>query len=396
MATHKLVVTYPSISDAQEATALVNRIAIVDAGTYLHDAPPYLRATCAAYSTDGAKLIIGLQYLFAGDPPFAVYDADSLAQESGWTPPTNNGAKAIRCAPGRFAILLGDSASLRVYSLTTKSLETTLTLPSSVWDFDFSPDGSRLAVLYSSGSLRVYNTSTWAIVAGTPAVTQAEWCAYSPDGTKFAIVPWTNDGWSLLMYNTADWSAITTGITGPGQARGVSWRGDSGAVCISNGYAPWLHVVTVPAFNPLTVWSPPVGMEMPGGLSARAVMAPDGRVAIGVGGPSVATRRACVLAADLQTVEFDGDPIRAWPTCLAWAPQPSYTLSGTVETDAAAPAPGRRVLAMHDATERIVGAATTGADGSYSITTPHADGHTVVLIEDNTRAQASGSGIVPV
>ena len=135
---------------------------------------------------------------------------------------------------------------------------------------------------------------------------------------------------------------------------------------------------------------------MPSGVRTgnytRVLMMPDGRVVVARDAP----RRVSLIGRDLQTVEYDLHASRAEVQSITLSPWLDNGIAGTVRDESDAPAAGRRVLAIHDASATVVGTATTAADGSYSMRSPQPDGHTVVLIEDGGRAQALGSGILPL
>ena len=393
MATHKLVICYEDDYDRQPF-AMLNTIA--DRYEYV----PRLPARVARFTPDGARLVVGGLRIAAGFKFLRVFNADTMIEETGWPGDDGTAAAALEVSANHIAILTG-STNLRAYSLTTKALVQTITLPSSCWGIAFSADGAYLAVTYSPGVLRVYDTATWSIVAGTPAPADADQIAFSPDGAYLAVAAFNGSAMQLYIYDVSTWAAVPTGIGSTPNyfpPKRITWRPDSKRVAV-------LGDAEILAWD-VPGWAvAPVVLPFPSGeyVDRDIAFLPDGRLAVGVQalGAYSATgeffmSRFAILSASLDSVDFDGLPIKRLPWGFGVAPGPTKRLSGSVETDTAAPAAGRRVLAMHDGTERIVGAATTAADGSYSISTPHADGHTVVLIESNTRAQASGSGIVPV
>lgn len=373
------------------------RLAIVDAATGRH--LPTLTYDpvgphCVAWSSDGQRLVVGRNAPWAYDLPlFSVYDASSLAEEPGWgAVPLNVNARRVSASATHVAVGTV-TKNLSVYDFATKALVHSAVLTGDIYALAWSPDGARLAV-GTSQEFRVYDTATWSTISGVTSRSWAFAAAFSPDGQYLAVGHGGGSATQLDLYDTATWTSIPTGVqvAFPAAAQSVSWRGDSGAVCLGVTKPPHAVVVTVPGLVPLTV-SAPAGTAQ--GEDAHVRMLPDGRLAISRS-PGVGHSLVSLLAPDLATIEQDLYPTGRTPMSIAVSPWLRNDISGRVLDEASQPAQGRRVLCVHDASELVVASAVTAADGTYKLTSPHADGHTVVLIEDDGRAQALGSGILPL
>ena len=212
----------------------------------------------------------------------------------------------------------------------------------------------------TSQVFRVYDTATWSTISGVTSRSWAYAAAFSPDGQYLAVGHSGGSATQLDLYDTATWTSIPTGVqvAFPAAAQSVSWRGDGGVVCLGVTEPPHAVVVTVPGLVPLTVSAPAGTAE---GEDAHVQMLPDGRLAISRS-PGHSSCR--LLALDLATIEQD-----LYPTgrrrCRSWSRCGCATISaGVCSTSASQPAQGRRVLCVHDASERVVASAATAADGT--------------------------------
>lgn len=395
-AQHRLAVTYRSASPWLDYEVdRLDRLAIYDLASYravasVPDRPA--RDGCTAWTKDGEWLIVGLHHGSVLQPQFGVYDADTMTEDPGWSPlVTSTAISRVAAGVGHFAIITGaDLKVARVWSFATKTNEINLTMPAEISHLEFSPNGAYLAISTSS-ILRIYDTATWGVVSGTPTVSGAWRHAWSPNGAYFAVAQ-DASGTALRLYDAATWAEIPTGINSPEWSISLSWRGDSAALCIGLVAAPHALVVAIPSMiaQPVTM---PAGVST-GFDDTLVSMGPAGHLAVCRFEPGA--WHATILAPDLATVVSDGWPIARKPTGFAWAPAPAYTLSGTVVDADEAPAAGRTLLAIHDAGSTVVATAVSGVGGAFALATPHADGHTVMLIEDGGRAQVLGSGVLPL
>lgn len=348
-----------------------------------------------AWTPDGSRMIVGRQTygITVDEPRVVVYDAVTLTPEAGW-PFSNDGPSVQRLAASNTHLCVHfTDNSLQVYDLATKSV--VATLPGGnlyIAEICWSPDGSMLAIAQQS-SLAIYDAASWTQVPGAPTFSTTFSypypLAWSPDGSRLAIAQ-RSSGTALRLYDTANWSEIVTGVTHPERPSSIAWTVDGSRIGIGLDADPHLLVITVPGFVPLAVSMP---ADAAGGYVTPISMLPDGRVVVACNSP----RRVSVIAADLQSVEQEwltGAGSEVWS--ITASPWLDNTISGIVLDESEAPAAGRAVLAVHDATAAVVARTTTAADGSYTLSTPAADGHTVLLIEDDGRAQVLGSGILPL
>lgn len=393
-ASHLAAIVYAPYRTAEYDAVRLNRLAILDCATG-RNAPGLVQelpgANAVAWTPDGTRLVIGRHTYglnFAGTPTVAVFNADTLELESGWSWPDGSPyVDYLAVSNAHIAIVWSDGGE-KVYDLATKSLVATLAgITSAVTDMAWSPDGAYLAVA-EAGKLTVFESATWTVVSSAPSFAYPFPLAWSPDGAYLAIAQQSN-GAVLRVFESATWTEILTGVTSTQWPISLSWSADGGRIGIGLEGAPHLLVVTAPAWVPQTV-SMPTGVRT-GGLT-RISMLPDGRVLVARENP----RRVSLVAADLQTVLYDLHASHAEVSSITLSPWLDNRISGIVLDESETPAAGRAVLAIHDATAAVVARTTTAADGSYTLSTPGADGHTVLLIEDDGRAQALGSGILPL
>jgi WD40 repeat protein len=388
---HRVAILYSPYSVSATAALMLNRLAVVNCATgrnaeALVDEYP----SDLAWTPDGARLVVGrLTYgLSFSKPTLVVYDAATMVAEAGWPWPADGPSVSRVAVSDAHLAVRWNTGALEVYAFASKSLVATIPgVSGTIEQMAWSPDGAYLAVATSS-ALYVYSVSTWGLVAGTPAVAEPYPLAWSPDGTRLAIAP-SDFSNALKLYDVATWSEIPTGVTLPTRPVSVAWTADSSRIGVGLQYAPHLLVISLPGFVPQPVSMPAGVRQFP---NAKVIMLPDGRVVAARESP----RRVSLIAPDLQTVEYDLHASRADVSSIHVSTWLDNRLSGTVRDESDAPAAGRRVLAIHDASATVVGTATTAADGSYSMRSPQPDGHTVVLIEDGGRAQALGSGILPL
>ena len=128
-----------------------------------------------AFSPDGTRLAVA----FNGDPQYAVIDLATLTIETGWPNVLSGNGRSVNWSPdGSLLVLGGNSAQLKFLDVATKTDDTAnwSSLTGSVGGFArtaFSPDGSKLAVIYATGStaFRVYDVATKQQESGWPSFT---------------------------------------------------------------------------------------------------------------------------------------------------------------------------------------------------------------------------------
>lgn len=102
----------------------------------------------------------------------------------------SNAVVAADCSNTYYAIG-GATPFLYVFDWATNSLQTVSTTGlGTVASINFSPDGSKMAVVHSTTPfVRVYDTSTWAYVdATTAANASVKNCQWTPDGTLLVVL----------------------------------------------------------------------------------------------------------------------------------------------------------------------------------------------------------------
>lgn len=282
-----------------------------------------------------------------------------------------------------------NSPYLRVHNTASQAIVAGVpALPAAGWCVSYNHDGSRLAVVFGTAPyLRVYDTTTWTVVSGFPSFSSvwAYQARFSRAGTDEVLAVLTDNG--IQFYDgvsgalRADLATIST------DTYEFAWSPDGQRLAVGDTTSPPLRVLDLGTKNLVP------GVYNPGLVGVTAVAwAHDGRLAIGISGST----RALILTASLDAVETVLAPTNTNPAKMAWAPAPPYILSGVVRDAADAPI-SRSLYAIHDASKVVVGQATSDAGtGAYSIATPYTDGHTVMLIEEDGRAQAIGTGVLPL
>lgn len=399
---HQLCIQY-AVSDGADENSYdglrAGRLGVYDLATRrslripvpIQAIPPSFQVQPIAWSPDGLWIVVGSRG-FAGLPTFRVYDAETMELAPGWAPPTGGWCNRVAASNAMIAIAYGSGGT--VYSIATQQVLHTLTGTSQIYDMQLSVDGTRLVVCRST-AVQVYDTTTWSLIqTGLPATEYGSVAAISPDGAWLAMGHTVGATAHLRLFETVGWTELVTGMSWPdsGGVSKITWRGDSSAVCLAIQQAPHVTVVTVPGLIQLPV-SLPAGAHL--GDETAISMGPLGHLAV-AHTPRQYDRRVTVLAPDLATVYAVVNAPTSRAVSYAWSPPPAHALSGTVTDESDAPAAGRSMLAIHDASAAVVARTTTGVDGAYTLATPHADGHTVLLIEDDGRAQVLGSGILPL
>ena len=392
---HRIAIVYAPYTSAEWNLIRLNRMVILDCASGRHAESLVAEAPCppgVAWTPDGSRLIVGrMTYGQAyGEPTVSVYDAVTLVAETGWPWPVDTPEVSRVAASNAHIAVRWANATLSVYAIATKSFVTGIPgISGYVEQMTWSPDGAYLAVC-TSDALRVFESSSWERVWAAPTMTYKFPLAWSPDGAYLSIARDVGvDGTELRLYDVTTWAEIPTGVTSIERPSSIAWSADGSRIGIGLRGSPHLLVVSVPGFLPQPATLP---ADVRTGNNTCVVMLPDGRVVAARQSP----RRVSMIARDLSTVEYDLHASDAQVQSISVSAWADNAISGFVRDESEAPAAGRRVIAIHDASAAVVGTATTAADGSYSMLSPHADGHIVVLVEDDGRAQALGSGILPL
>lgn len=316
---------------------------------------------------------------------FRIADSSSYTTST-WASTPSGACWGVDFSPAgdRVAAVFTNSPRLRVWDTATKAvIAGTPTLPETADSVSYNRDGTRLAVTYgSSSNLRIYDTATWAEVAGFPA-TGVFKAAFSRSATGEVLAALTSTGIKFYDGQTGALRADLPTISTISYA--FAWSPDGKRLAVGDESSPPLRILDVDLKALLS------GVYNPGMVGVQAVAwSPDGRLAISI------TNGGGIVASTLDVLESNLAPINSAPVSMAWAPAPPYTISGKVLNAAEAPA-ARGLYAVHDVSRVVVGRAISDAlTGAYSIATPYADGHTVVLEEEGGRAQVIGMGIIPL
>lgn len=339
-----------------------------------------------AYNPAGTKIAMGA----SAAPRFRLLDADTLAPESG-LPTLPGGANDFAWSPDgtRLAISHEGNPRFSVLNVSTKAF-VAIARNFSGWNINgiaYSPDGTMIAVSgYDFGKLDIISAADGTLLQtlSNRSGGIGQGCAWSPDGSM--VVQGHNASPGMTVWETSGWTQVggapSLGSTGVR----VSWSPDGGYIAFCMAVSPWFRVVRV------SDWSLMAGTFAPGIATYDVAYSPLGEIALAYN----AAPFARVLSVDGTTTTWTPSPLVVAPSRVAWSPAaPLKAVSGTVVDENAAPAV-RDLLLMHDATEAIVGGTTSAADGSYSISTPYSDGHSVLLHEDTGRWQIVGGGIIPL
>lgn len=141
---------------------------------------------CLDLAPDHSYAVAGIQ---SGSDNMSIYsDPANMAGRS--NPAASFSGSVYCCAAGSAFYAFGGASPFLYVFNRAGALQTVSTAGlGSVWALDFSPDGTKLAVLHSATPfVRIYNTSDWSFVnGGTPANSSTYAGRFSHDSSKLVV-----------------------------------------------------------------------------------------------------------------------------------------------------------------------------------------------------------------
>ena len=250
------------------------------------------------------------------NPYLQVYDVSSGSLRSAPSTLPSSIPYAIAYSPSGSHLAVGTDLSpyIMVYNVSTMTLATVASIPSTAMSFSFKPDGTRLAAgLFVSPYFTVYDTSTWTrlSLANVPAAPGIVYGAsYSPDGNLIATIgdtspylvfynasslPYTkpnlvsagnlpgSSGEAIafspngrylalgldfspfvVVYRTSDWTKVTLGSQPTDTVRALAWHPDSSKLVVGQISSPYLQVYDTTTWAKSTPFSSQPGGQILG------------------------------------------------------------------------------------------------------------------------------------
>jgi WD40 repeat protein len=147
-------------------------------------------------------------------PRFRVFNTSDWSEVSiAAAKPTSTCNSCAFSPNGQFLAVAGSTTTEPVWVYNTSDWSR-VTIPavdgSPTMRLAFSPDSSKLAIVYSGGvRLAVYETTTWTKLSGTPTLQANPLCCKFSNSGGMLVVSLSNSAPHVFAYNTSDWSSIS-------------------------------------------------------------------------------------------------------------------------------------------------------------------------------------------